>query len=140
MGDLYRFCCIDSGRLEHGKWGTGNLTAFHRYSPDKARRMLRCRACKTRFSECQGTPLFGFRLPPEKAVSNLHHIAEGNGGRKTGRLVGVNRLTVALYGLSSPSALCCDTLSGRWISPRQGRHNRARGCDSGRGRGCARRR
>jgi hypothetical protein len=60
--------------------------------------LLRCRACKARFSEYQGTPLFGFRLPPEKAVSNLHHIAEGNGGRKTGRLVGVNRETVALFG------------------------------------------
>ena len=60
--------------------------------------MLRCRACKARFSERKGTPLFGSHLPPEKAASVLHHIAEGNGVRKTGRLVGVNRETVARYG------------------------------------------
>jgi transposase-like protein len=44
------------------------------------------------------TLLFGSHLPPEKAISVLHHIAEGNGVRKTGRLVGVNRETVARYG------------------------------------------
>src|SRR3954453_2236281 len=78
--------------------GAGKLTVSHRYGPEKARRMLRCRACKARFSERKGTPLFGAHLPPEKAVSVLHHIAEGNGARKTGRLVGVNRETVARYG------------------------------------------
>ena len=60
--------------------------------------MLRCRTCKARSSERTGTPLFGSHLPPEKAVSVLHHIAEGNGVRKTGRLVGVSRETVARYG------------------------------------------
>ena len=60
--------------------------------------MLRCRACKARFSERKGTPLFGSHLPPEKAVSVLHHIVEGNGVRKTGRLVGVSREAVARYG------------------------------------------
>ena len=60
--------------------------------------MLRCRPWKARFSEREGTPLFGSHLPQEKAVSVLHHIAEDNGVRKTGRLVGVNRETVARYG------------------------------------------
>jgi transposase-like protein len=52
----------------------------------------------SRFSERKGTPLFGSHLPPEKAISILHHITVGNGVRKTGRLVGVNRETVARYG------------------------------------------
>ena len=98
MDDLSRFCCLNSDCPEHGKRGAGNLTVSHRYGPGKSRRMLRCRACKARFSERKGTPLFGSHLPPEKAVSVLHHIAEGNGVRKTGRLVGVNRETVARYG------------------------------------------
>jgi LacI family transcriptional regulator len=98
MDDLSRFCCLNSGCPEHGKRGAGNLTVTHRYGPEKSRRMLRCRACKVRFSERKGTPLFGSHLTPEKAVSALHHIAEGNGIRKTGRLVGVNRETVARYG------------------------------------------
>src|SRR4028118_425143 len=98
MDDLSRFCCLNSSCPEHGKRGAGNLTVTHRYGPEKARRMLRCRACKARFSERKGTPLFGSHLPPTKAVSVLQHIAEGNGVRKTGRLVGVSRETVARYG------------------------------------------
>jgi transposase-like protein len=98
MDDLSRFCCLNSECPEHGKRGVGNLTVSHRYGPDRSKRMLRCRACKARFSERKGTPLFGSHLPAEKALSVLHHIAEGNGVRKTGRLVGVNRETVARYG------------------------------------------
>ena len=56
--------------------------------------MLRCRACKARFSERKGTPLFDSRLPPEKVESVLEHIAEGCGVRQTGRLCKVNRGTV----------------------------------------------
>ena len=98
MDDLSRFCCLNSACPEHGKRGAGNLTVTSRYGPDKARRMLRCRTCQARFSERKGTPLFGSHLPQEKAVSILQHIAGGNGVRKTGRLVGVNRETVARYG------------------------------------------
>ena len=98
MDDLSRFCCLNSLCPKHGKRDAGNLTVSHRYGPGRAKRMLRCRACKARFSERKGTPLFGSHLPTEKALSVLHHIAEGNGVRKTGRLVGVNRETVARYG------------------------------------------
>jgi LacI family transcriptional regulator len=98
MDDLSRFCCPNSECPEHGKRGAGNLTVSHRYGPGKSKRMLRCRTCKSRFSERKGTPLFGSHLSTEKAISVLQHIAEGNGVRKTGRLVGVNRETVARYG------------------------------------------
>jgi LacI family transcriptional regulator len=98
MDDLSCFCCLNSECPEYGERGAGNLTVSHRYGPDKSKRMLRCRACKARFSERKGTPLFGSHLPTEKAISILQHIAEGNGVRKTGRLVGVNRETVARYG------------------------------------------
>jgi LacI family transcriptional regulator len=98
MDDLSRFCCLNSDGPEHGKRGVGNLTVSHRYGPGRSKRMLRCRACKARFSERKGTPLFGSHLPAEKALSVLQHIAEGNGVRKTGRLAGVNRETVARYG------------------------------------------
>ena len=56
--------------------------------------MLRCSACKDRFSERKGTPLFDSRLPPGKVESVLEHIAEGCGVRQTGRLCKVNRGTV----------------------------------------------
>ncbi len=98
MDDLSRFCCLNSECPEHGRRGAGNLTVCHRYGRDGSRRMLRCRACKARFSERKGTPLFRSHLPEEKAVAILHHLAEGVGVRKTGRLTGVNRGTVASYG------------------------------------------
>ena len=69
MDDLSRFCCLNSDCPEHGKRGAGNLTVTGRYGPDKQRRLLRCRACKVRFSERKGTPLFDSRLPPESAES-----------------------------------------------------------------------
>ena len=59
--------------------------------------MLRCSACKARFSERKGTVLFGARLSPEKVEAVLEHVAEGCGVRQTGRLCKVNRNTVGRY-------------------------------------------
>ena len=97
MDDLSRFCCLNSDCPDHGKRGAGNLTVTSRYGPEKARRMLRCRTCKARFSERKGTPLFDARLPPEKVESVLEHVAEGCGVRQTGRLCRVAPNTVARY-------------------------------------------
>src|SRR3954468_14406495 len=99
MDDLSRFCCLNSDCPEHGKRGAGNLTVTHRYGPERSRRLLRCRACKARFSERKGTPLFDARLPPGKALAVLEHLAEGCGVRQTGRLVGVQKDTVTRYAL-----------------------------------------
>ena len=97
MDDLSRFCCLNSDCPDHGKRDFKNLTVCHRYGPDKAKRMLRCRTCKTRFSERKGTPLFDARIPAAKVESVLQHIQEGNGVRQTGRLCHVDRDTVARY-------------------------------------------
>ena len=97
MDDLSCFCCLNSRCPDHGKRGAGNLTVTSRYGSDKARRMLRCRSCKDRFSERKGTPLFDSRLPPGRAESVLEHVAEGCGVRQTGRLCKVNRGTVGRY-------------------------------------------
>ena len=97
MDDLSRFCCLNCDCPEYGQRGAGNLTVTSRYGPGKARRMLRCRTCKARFSERKGTPLFEAQLPPEKVESVLEHVAEGCGVRQTGRLCRVTRNTVARY-------------------------------------------
>ncbi len=94
MDDLSRFRCLNPACPERGKRGAGNLTVTGRYGPRKARRMLRCSACKSRFSEREGTPLFDTRLAPAKVESVLEHVAEGCGVRQTGRLRRVNRGTV----------------------------------------------
>jgi transposase-like protein len=97
MDDLSRFCCLNKACLDHGRRGSENLSVTGRYGPGKARRMLRCRTCKARFSERKGTPLFDARLPPEKVESVLEHVAEGCGVRQTGRLCRVAPNTVARY-------------------------------------------
>ena len=97
MDDLSGFCCLNCDCPDYGQRGAGNLTVTSRYGPDKARRMLRCRTCKARFSERRGTPLFDSRLLPGKAESVLEHVAEGCGVRQTGRLCRVAPNTVARY-------------------------------------------
>jgi transposase-like protein len=98
MDDLRAFCCLNPQCSASGKCDHRNLTVCMRYGKHQ-RRLLYCRCCKARFSERKGTPLFDSRLPPEKAVAVLAHIAEGVGVRQTGRLVGVSKDTVVRYGL-----------------------------------------
>ena len=88
MDDLERFCCQNPDCPDVGKRGHGNLSVTSRYGPGKSRRMLRCSTCKKRFSQRKGTPLFDSRLPPERVVAILSHVAEGNRTRKTARLTG----------------------------------------------------
>ena len=96
MDDLSCFCCLNPHCADHGKRGHGNLTVPARYGPHRTR-LLRCSTCKARFSERQGTPLFDARLPRDKVVAVLAHVAEGIGTRKTARLAGVHRDTVTRY-------------------------------------------
>ena len=98
MDDLSLFCCQNPDCADYGQRGHGNLSVCARYGPQQ-RRLLYCKTCKARFSERKGTPLFDTRLPEDKVVAVLAHIAEGCGVRKTGRLVGVNKDTVVRYSL-----------------------------------------
>lgn len=100
--DLSRFCCLDAGCRLRGRRNAGNLLVIDRFG--KARhRLLYCRACKGRFSEFKGTPLFNSRLPHEKVLAILEHLAEGCGVRQTARLVGVNKDTVTRLALLAGS-------------------------------------
>jgi transposase-like protein len=98
--DLSHFCCQNPDCPDYGKRGHGNLTVPMRYGTH-GRRLLRCRTCKARFSERKGTPLFDARLPEQKVVALLHHVAEGVGVRKTSRLVGVSKDTVVRYSVQA---------------------------------------
>jgi transposase-like protein len=98
MDDLDCFCCQNPECPDYGKRGHGNLTVCMRYGRQQ-RRLLYCRTCKDRFSERKGTPLFDARLPQDKVVAVLQHVAEGVGVRQTSRLVGVSKDTVVRYSL-----------------------------------------
>jgi transposase-like protein len=91
---LSAFCCQNERCVEYGKKGLGNIY-FHCWgNPKQTIRKLRCRICQTSFSERKGTVWYLSRLPTEKALAISRHLAEGDGIRKTGRLVGATQETV----------------------------------------------
>ncbi len=90
--DLARFCCLNPGCKLYGRRNADNLLVVGHFAKS-AHRLLFCRACRYRFSEFKGTPLFNSKLPHEKVMAILQHLAEGCGTRQTARLVGVNKDT-----------------------------------------------
>jgi LacI family transcriptional regulator len=94
MDDLSRFCCLNADCPAYGRRGDGNLSVCRRYGGEQQHRLLYCAACKARFSERKGTPLFDARLPHATLLAVLAHLAEGCGVRQTARLVGVGKDTV----------------------------------------------
>lgn len=98
MDDLTRFCCQNTACPKYGERNAGNLTVCARYGRSQ-RRLLYCRACKRRFSERRGTPLFQARLPDDRALDVLAHLADGCGVRQTARLTGADKDTVTRYAL-----------------------------------------
>jgi transposase-like protein len=97
MDDLTRFCCQKPECPLYGERDAGNLSVCGRIGKYKQYRQLYCNACRARFSERKGTPLYRCHLPESTAVSVLDHLAEGNGIRQTGRLLGVHRNTVLRF-------------------------------------------
>ena len=96
--DLAHFSCQNRDCPEYGRRGAGNLSVCDHFGKQH-HRLLYCNACKARFSEFKGTPLFNTKLPHEKALAILEHLAEGCGVRQTARLVGVNKDTVTRLAL-----------------------------------------
>jgi LacI family transcriptional regulator len=99
MDDPSRWCCQNRDCPDYGRRGHGNLSVCGRYGTQQRYRLLYCKTCKARFSERKGTPLFDCRLPRDKLLAVLHHLAEGCGVRQTARLVGVNKNTVVRLSL-----------------------------------------
>lgn len=94
MKPLSEFCCINQECTEHGKRGGINLKVHQTYGKSDPIRLLECKVCGIMFSERAHTVLSGSRLPKDKIISILHHLAEGCGQRRICRLLGVSRDTV----------------------------------------------
>ena len=91
MKPLSEFCCINTECSEHGKRGGENMRIHQTYGKSDTIRLLECKVCGHKFSERAHTALSGSRLPRDKIISILHHLAEGCGQRRVCRLVGVSR-------------------------------------------------
>jgi hypothetical protein len=79
------FCCRNKSCPEAGNRGAGNLYFRGWPGRDKRIRMVYCRSCKKSYSERAGTALSRSRLPDDKVVPLLDHIAEGCGTRAVPR-------------------------------------------------------
>jgi len=95
MADLKNFFCWNNECQKYGIRGAENIFVRAWTGKNKDIRLLCCRDCGKKFSERRGTIFFGSRLPKEKTVSVMEHIAEGVGVRKTSRLTQVNPTTVS---------------------------------------------
>jgi len=92
---LSAFCCQNPQCPTYGKTGLGNLDQHNWVDRTSQRiRNLRCRTCKKEFSERKGTPWYQAKLSEAKAIALAQHLAEGDGIRKTARLVGTHLGTV----------------------------------------------
>ena len=97
-GRSLRFLLPQSRLPQYGQRGGGNLSVCGHFGKAD-HRLLYCNACKARFSEFKGTPFFNAKLPHDKVLAILEHLAEGCGVRQTARLVGVNKDTVTRLAL-----------------------------------------
>ena len=91
MKPLSEFGCVNPNCSEYKKRGDINLRVHQTYGKSDPIRLLECKVCGIKFSERAHTALSGCRLPKDKIISTLHHLAEGCGQRRTCRLVGVSR-------------------------------------------------
>lgn len=98
MDVLTGYCCQNSKCSHYGQRGVGNLTVCGHFGKAQ-HRLLYCNVCRARFSEFKGTPFFNSKLPHDKVLAVLEHLAEGCGVRQTARLVGVNKDTVTRLAL-----------------------------------------
>ena len=96
--DLARFCCQNPDCDSYCRRGGGNLLVIDHFGV-ACHRLLYCRACKARSSEFKWTPFFNSKLPHDKALAVIQHLADGCGVRQAARLVGVNKDTVTRLAL-----------------------------------------
>jgi LacI family transcriptional regulator len=93
--DVSDLCCVNSTCSNAGKRAAGNLRFVRWTGKNGDIRFVRCRTCKSEFSERKGTPLFHAHLPKDEIVSIIEHLMEGDSQRKTARLTHHDETTVA---------------------------------------------
>jgi hypothetical protein len=97
--DISQFACPNPACPYQGKRLAegGKLWVDQWMGKEKTIRLLRCGHCRKTFSERQGTALAEARLPAAEVEKIVAHLQEGCGIRRTARLTGHARSTVARY-------------------------------------------
>lgn len=97
MIPLEELCCQNSECEKYGVRGAGNLSRCGWIDDRQTIRQLRCKVCRSRFSERKGTPLYHAKASPETVIAVAEHLREGCGTRKTARLLEISKNTVTHY-------------------------------------------
>jgi len=97
--DVSQFACPNPACRYRGKRPAegGKLWVDQWMGKDRDIRLLRCGHCRKTFSERRGTALQEARLPAAEVEKIVEHLQEGCGIRRTARLTGHARSTVARY-------------------------------------------
>lgn len=92
---LTDYSCLNEKCSDHGKRGAGNIVIAKNYGKGCSIRLLKCKTCKTHFSERRNSALSNCKIDEESALDIIHHLSEGNGIRRTSRLTGRAKSTVS---------------------------------------------
>jgi transposase-like protein len=95
--DTSMYCCPNEECSNYGRLGPDNqIKGAGRYGK-KREQLLQCKVCGKTFSVRRGTPLFNLKADEEDFYRVIACLAEGNGIRAAGRIVGRDKDTVASW-------------------------------------------
>jgi transposase-like protein len=92
--DISEIYCPNENCEDYGKKGHENIVCYEIYGKRKTK-LLRCRTCKTRFSERRNTVFFGLHTDEDTIEKVVRCLAEGNSIRATARIMSIDKDTVA---------------------------------------------
>ena len=85
--------CPNKECEDYAKKGQNNIVCYDIYGKQKTK-LLRCKTCKTRFSERRNTVFFGLHLDESTIEKVVRCLAEGNSIRATARIMGIDKDSV----------------------------------------------
>ena len=110
--DITQSYCPNKECKDYGIKGHGNIVCYDTYGKQNTK-LLRCRTCKTRFSERRNTVFFGFHLDEAHIEKVVRCMAEGNSIRATARIMGIDKDTV--YRIFERASAHCQKVLGELL-------------------------
>ncbi|MEW6108451.1 MAG: helix-turn-helix domain-containing protein [Nitrospirota bacterium] len=90
---IYDFFCPNEYCGDHGKKGKGNIIVYNRYGKQH-RRLLKCKTCKSKFSERRETFFFGMHTKEKKIKEVIECLLKGMSYRETAVTTEIDKDTV----------------------------------------------
>jgi len=110
--DISQCYCPNTECEDYGIKGHENIVCYDTYGKQKTK-LLRCKTCKTRFSERRNTVFFGFHLDETHIEKVVRCLAEGNSIRATARIMGIDKDTV--YRIFERASTHCQKVLGELL-------------------------